>query len=87
MQLRFLQTVAEVATEKNSTLVMPIPVELLGALGRLGGGAGPDDGRPAVPPPLPPAPPSEAGEPARRPPATSGPDDGRAAGDDNGRRG
>jgi regulator of protease activity HflC (stomatin/prohibitin superfamily) len=87
MQLRFLQTVAEVATEKNSTLVMPIPVELLGALGRLGGGAGPDDGRPAVPPPLPPAPPSEAGEPARRPPASSGPDDGRAAGDDNGRRG
>jgi regulator of protease activity HflC (stomatin/prohibitin superfamily) len=88
MQLRFLQTVAEVATEKNSTLVMPIPVELLGALGRLGaGGAGPDDGRPAVPPPPPPAPPSEAGEPARRPPASSGPDDGRAAGDDNGRRG
>jgi regulator of protease activity HflC (stomatin/prohibitin superfamily) len=29
MQLRFLQTVAEVATERNSTLVMPIPVELL----------------------------------------------------------
>jgi regulator of protease activity HflC (stomatin/prohibitin superfamily) len=75
MQLRFLQTVAEVATEKNSTLVMPIPVELLSALGRLGGGgAGPDDGRPAMPPP-----PS--------PPAVSGPDDGRGAGDDNGRPG
>jgi regulator of protease activity HflC (stomatin/prohibitin superfamily) len=29
LQLRLLQTVAEVATEKNSTLVMPIPVELL----------------------------------------------------------
>jgi len=79
MQLRFLQTVSEVASEKNSTLVMPIPVELLGALGRLGGGGaggpGPDDGRPAMPPP----PPS--------PPAVSGPDDGRAAGDDNGRPG
>jgi regulator of protease activity HflC (stomatin/prohibitin superfamily) len=76
MQLRFLQTVSEVASEKNSTLVMPIPVELLGALGRLGGGAGPgpDDGRPAMPPP-----PS--------PPAVSGPDDGRGAGDDNGRPG
>ena len=75
MQLRFLQTVSEVASEKNSTLVMPIPVELLGALGRLGGGgAGPDDGRPAMPPP-----PS--------PPAVSGPEDGRAAGDDNGRPG
>jgi regulator of protease activity HflC (stomatin/prohibitin superfamily) len=77
MQLRFLQTVSEVASEKNSTLVMPIPVELLGALGRLGGagpGPGPDDGRPAMPPP-----PS--------PPAVSGPDDGRGAGDDNGRPG
>ena len=28
-QLRFLQTVGEVATEKNSTLVVPIPIELL----------------------------------------------------------
>jgi regulator of protease activity HflC (stomatin/prohibitin superfamily) len=80
LQLRFLQTVTEVASEKNSTLVMPIPVELLGALGRLGGGGpgpgpGPDDGRPAMPPP----PPS--------PPAVSGPEDGRAAGDDDGRPG
>ena len=41
MQLRFLQTVAEVATERNSTLVMPIPVELLNLFGRIGG-----DGRP-----------------------------------------
>jgi regulator of protease activity HflC (stomatin/prohibitin superfamily) len=80
LQLRFLQTVSEVASEKNSTLVMPIPVELLGALGRLGGGGpgpgpGPDDGRPAMPPP----PPS--------PPTVSGPEDGRAAGDDDGRPG
>ena len=29
MQLRLLQTVVEVAGEKNSTLVMPVPVELL----------------------------------------------------------
>jgi regulator of protease activity HflC (stomatin/prohibitin superfamily) len=28
-QLRFLQTVTEVAAEKNSTLVVPIPIELL----------------------------------------------------------
>ncbi|MGH2732637.1 MAG: slipin family protein [Actinomycetota bacterium] len=28
-QLRFLQTIAEVATEHNSTLVLPIPIELL----------------------------------------------------------
>jgi regulator of protease activity HflC (stomatin/prohibitin superfamily) len=29
LQLRLLQTVVEVAGEKNSTLVMPVPVELL----------------------------------------------------------
>lgn len=29
MQLRLLQTVVEVAAEKNSTLVMPFPVRLL----------------------------------------------------------
>jgi len=76
MQLRFLQTVSEVATEKNSTLVMPIPVELLSVLGRPSAfGGGPDDGRPAVPPPPPP------------PPAASGPDDGRAPGEENGRPG
>jgi regulator of protease activity HflC (stomatin/prohibitin superfamily) len=28
-QLRYLQTIQEVATEKNSTLVVPIPIELL----------------------------------------------------------
>jgi regulator of protease activity HflC (stomatin/prohibitin superfamily) len=79
MQLRFLQTVSEVATEKNSTLVMPIPVELLSVLGRVGAaGGGPEDGRPAMPPPPPPSPP---------PPAAPGPDDGRASGEENGRPG
>jgi hypothetical protein len=29
LQLRLLQTVVEVAAEKNSTLIMPVPVELL----------------------------------------------------------
>ena len=48
LQLRFLQTVAEVAAERNSTLVMPIPVELLSffrgiedGLGALTGGPAP----------------------------------------------
>jgi regulator of protease activity HflC (stomatin/prohibitin superfamily) len=36
LQLRLLQTVVEVAAEKNSTLVMPIPVELLRFLERTG---------------------------------------------------
>ena len=29
MQLRFLQTLTEVAAEKNSTLVFPVPLDLL----------------------------------------------------------
>jgi regulator of protease activity HflC (stomatin/prohibitin superfamily) len=32
LQLRTLQTLTEVATEKNSTLIFPIPIELLAAL-------------------------------------------------------
>ncbi|MCA9754242.1 MAG: slipin family protein [Candidatus Eisenbacteria bacterium] len=31
LQLRYLQTLAEIATENNSTTVFPIPIELLGA--------------------------------------------------------
>jgi regulator of protease activity HflC (stomatin/prohibitin superfamily) len=48
LQLRFLQTVAEVATEQNSTLVMPIPIELLNLFGRP---LAPPNG---APPPVPP---------------------------------
>ena len=38
LQLRLLQTVVEVAGEKNSTLVMPVPVELLRFFDRAAGG-------------------------------------------------
>jgi len=38
LQLRLLQTVVEVAAEKNSTLVMPVPVELLRFFDRAAGG-------------------------------------------------
>jgi regulator of protease activity HflC (stomatin/prohibitin superfamily) len=84
MQLRFLQTVAEVATERNSTLVMPVPIDLLSLFGRGGGGgAGPGDGHPAIP--SPPAP-SGAGErPA--PPGAPGAEDERRPGEGNGRPG
>ncbi len=46
LQLRLLQTVVEVAAEKNSTLVMPVPVELLRFF---------DRAAPATPSPQPPA--------------------------------
>jgi regulator of protease activity HflC (stomatin/prohibitin superfamily) len=46
LQLRLLQTVVEVAAEKNSTLVMPFPVELLRFFDNMAGGG---EGRPAPP--------------------------------------
>ena len=48
LQLRLLQTVVEVAAEKNSTLVLPFPVELLRFLERA---TPPDTSRPANPAP------------------------------------
>ncbi|MEU3398466.1 slipin family protein [Streptomyces filamentosus] len=53
LQLRLLQTVMAVAAEKNSTLVLPIPVELLRFLER----ATPEPARPSAAPPPSPAPP------------------------------
>jgi regulator of protease activity HflC (stomatin/prohibitin superfamily) len=50
LQLRLLQTVVEVAAERNSTLVMPLPVELLRFFDRFTPGspdAGADPGRAA----------------------------------------
>ncbi|MCO1654603.1 slipin family protein [Pseudonocardia humida] len=55
LQLRLLQTVVEVAAEKNSTLVLPFPVELLRFLERT----------------TPPAEPGRSGEPAQPEPARS----------------
>ncbi|WP_131737236.1 slipin family protein [Actinomadura roseirufa] len=40
LQLRLLQTVVEVSAEKNSTLVMPLPVEILRFFDRATGGGG-----------------------------------------------
>ncbi|AWZ04396.1 MULTISPECIES: slipin family protein [unclassified Streptomyces] len=53
LQLRLLQTVVAVAAEKNSTLVLPFPVELLRFLERAAPAAAP---APAVAPVAPPGP-------------------------------
>jgi regulator of protease activity HflC (stomatin/prohibitin superfamily) len=55
LQLRLLQTVVEVAAEKNSTLVLPFPVELLRFLERATPAAAvpPAPARPPVQPPAP----------------------------------
>ena len=72
MQLRFLQTVTAVATEQNSTLVMPIPIELLNLFGGRGSadaGNGLPGGPPAVAqPPSPPSSQSPSGPEENRPP-------------------
>jgi regulator of protease activity HflC (stomatin/prohibitin superfamily) len=49
LQLRLLQTVVEVAAEKNSTLVLPFPVELLRFLERAGDAAPAADAAPPEP--------------------------------------
>jgi regulator of protease activity HflC (stomatin/prohibitin superfamily) len=36
--LRYLQTLIEIGTEKNTTIVFPLPLDLLGGLGKLGAG-------------------------------------------------
>src|SRR6516162_1124254 len=41
VQLRYLQTLTEIGTEKNTTIVFPLPVELLGLLNRLASSATP----------------------------------------------
>ena len=37
--LRYLQTLIEIGTEKNTTIVFPLPLDLLGGLGKLGANA------------------------------------------------
>ena len=37
--LRYLQTLTEIAAEKNSTIVFPLPIELINLLGRVRGGS------------------------------------------------
>ncbi|MEM9558571.1 MAG: slipin family protein [Acidobacteriota bacterium] len=40
LQLRYLQTLTEIATERNSTIIFPLPIEMLRAVGkRLGFGS------------------------------------------------
>src|SRR5262249_16361142 len=53
LQLRLLQTVVEVASERNSTLVMPVPVELLRFFEKMA---------PAGPAPAPAPPPADTGD-------------------------
>jgi regulator of protease activity HflC (stomatin/prohibitin superfamily) len=48
LQLRFLQTLVEIGTEKNTTIVLPLPIELLRPLMNIGQGR--EDGPPTAKP-------------------------------------
>jgi hypothetical protein len=78
LQLRLLQTVTDVASDQNSTLVMPLPVELLRFFEQTTGSSSAAAGErtPAPPTPLPP-PPVEAAAPAPEPKRTDGDDSGQ----------
>jgi hypothetical protein len=39
LQLRYLQTLTEIGVEKNTTIVFPLPMELLTLLNKLGASA------------------------------------------------
>jgi regulator of protease activity HflC (stomatin/prohibitin superfamily) len=41
--LRYLQTLTEIASEKNSTIIFPLPIELMNMLGSRSGAARPPD--------------------------------------------
>ncbi|MFD7553757.1 slipin family protein [Streptomyces sp. NPDC059835] len=72
LQLRLLQTVVAVAAEKNSTLVLPFPVELLRFLER----ATPAEAVPVPPesaPPVPPLAPTDTAVPPGLPPVPDPP--------------
>jgi regulator of protease activity HflC (stomatin/prohibitin superfamily) len=68
LQLRFLQTLSEVATEKNSTIVFPVPIDLIQLFAQNGGaGAGGGGRRPRV---------QVGGPPADQPPSEPPPREG-----------
>jgi regulator of protease activity HflC (stomatin/prohibitin superfamily) len=47
IQLRYLQTLVEIGTEKNTTIVFPLPLDIIASLkGALDRGIGPEPGAP-----------------------------------------
>jgi regulator of protease activity HflC (stomatin/prohibitin superfamily) len=61
LQLRFLQTLSEVATENNSTIVFPVPIDLVKPLIDLGERARQSSDADTAPPALPAAPEGSSG--------------------------
>jgi regulator of protease activity HflC (stomatin/prohibitin superfamily) len=53
IQLRYLQTLVEIGSEKNTTVVFPLPIDILSSIGRLLNQASGGDGQPGAPLPKP----------------------------------
>jgi regulator of protease activity HflC (stomatin/prohibitin superfamily) len=91
IQLRYLQTLTEIGAEKNTTIIFPLPIELMGAIigrpgtdGRVPPAAGPSPASGAAPTPRPQM---SASQPAASPTPPPGVEAGRFAGlpkDDDG---
>jgi regulator of protease activity HflC (stomatin/prohibitin superfamily) len=62
LQLRYLQTVTEIAAENNSTTIFPVPIEMFRPFMEMAARGAAAGAQPAIPPAVPPALP--AGEPA-----------------------
>jgi len=75
LQLRLLQTVVEVAGERNSTLVMPVPVELLRFFEKMAPGPAHPEHEPAGPDDLGGAEAASAGAAIQGRPSAAGPPD------------
>jgi len=45
LQLRYLQTLTEIATEKNSTIIFPLPINIFEAFSKLGSGKGQEEAK------------------------------------------
>jgi hypothetical protein len=54
MQLRYLQTLTDIGTEKNTTIVFPLPIELISLFNKTVAGGVTGPGVAAQPPPPPP---------------------------------
>jgi regulator of protease activity HflC (stomatin/prohibitin superfamily) len=73
LQLRYLQTLTDIGTEKNTTIVFPLPIELISLFNKTvqGGMTGPGIGTPASSGTVPQARPVEPANPGAPPPDDS----------------
>jgi regulator of protease activity HflC (stomatin/prohibitin superfamily) len=45
IQLRYLQTIVEIGAEKNTTVIFPVPIDMLSAITKLAANAAPGESK------------------------------------------